>query len=393
MFRNYVTLIIVALACALILADHVEALAINVPSINVTNGAYFNWGTAGFSGYGIRDNAGTIEFKNLGGSWASLNTIISNFCAGGGCSGGSATAWTSITGKPYPVNSQTWNWSGQGGQPSWLWGSNDGTNMYIWSPSNFSVSYANSAGAVPWSGVSGKTGAYSGSSFTYCGQYMSFSGGLAVGSYGSNNCGGPDVAEHYDTDGAAPVERGMIVALSNTTTTHQLAIGNPAAGESTTTPYFMTAAQIHAASVTDRERIIGAVPTKPFVIDEPGQSPQADSDGRQLVALAGRIPIHMTLDGGPIAIGDPITVSISKAGFGMKATTSGRIVGYALAPYAAVNDGEGGGDMIEVFIHLEEFHATARAVDGLILIDQVDGTEHCVVLKSGHLETTAQACH
>lgn len=45
------------------------------------------------------------------------------------------------------VNSwSTWNWVGQGGQPSWLWGSNDGTNMYVWNPSNFRVAYALSAG-------------------------------------------------------------------------------------------------------------------------------------------------------------------------------------------------------------------------------------------------------
>ena len=40
----------------------------------------------------------------------------------------------------------TFNWSGQSGQPTWLWGSNDGTNHYVYNPSNFSVSYATSAG-------------------------------------------------------------------------------------------------------------------------------------------------------------------------------------------------------------------------------------------------------
>ena len=40
----------------------------------------------------------------------------------------------------------TFNWSGQSGQPTWLWGGNDGTNMYVYNPSNFNVSYANSAG-------------------------------------------------------------------------------------------------------------------------------------------------------------------------------------------------------------------------------------------------------
>ncbi len=35
--------------------------------------AYINWGvTAGASGYGIRDNAGTLQFKNSGGSWDSF---------------------------------------------------------------------------------------------------------------------------------------------------------------------------------------------------------------------------------------------------------------------------------------------------------------------------------
>ena len=60
----------------------------------------------------------------------------------------------------------TWYWSGQSGQPSWLWGSNDGTNMYVWNPSNFSVNYANSAGSVAWTNITGKPinfKAYSGS--------------------------------------------------------------------------------------------------------------------------------------------------------------------------------------------------------------------------------------
>jgi hypothetical protein len=42
----------------------------------------------------------------------------------------------------------TFNWSGQGGQPTWLWGGNDGVNMYVWNPSNFNVNYANSAGST-----------------------------------------------------------------------------------------------------------------------------------------------------------------------------------------------------------------------------------------------------
>jgi hypothetical protein len=39
---------------------------------------YLNFGTTtGTSGYGFRDNAGTLEFKNSGGVWNSVNTATS----------------------------------------------------------------------------------------------------------------------------------------------------------------------------------------------------------------------------------------------------------------------------------------------------------------------------
>lgn len=54
--------------------------------LGVGTGRYLNFdytsgGTSGTgsAGYGMRDNAGVIEFKNLGGSWASLQSIISGF--------------------------------------------------------------------------------------------------------------------------------------------------------------------------------------------------------------------------------------------------------------------------------------------------------------------------
>lgn len=38
------------------------------------------------------------------------------------------------------------HWNGQSGQPTWLWGGNESGHMYVYNPSNFKVSYANSAG-------------------------------------------------------------------------------------------------------------------------------------------------------------------------------------------------------------------------------------------------------
>ena len=92
-------------------------------------------------------------------------------------------SWSEINDKPgaFPPSSHShdyiptsascnknWNWSGQSGQPWWLWGSNDGSNMYVYNPSNFNVNYANSAGSVAWSNVSGKpiSGISSGTSVT-----------------------------------------------------------------------------------------------------------------------------------------------------------------------------------------------------------------------------------
>ena len=63
------------------------------------------------------------------------------------------------------VDSHHFNWAGKDGQPTWVWGGDDSENQYVYNPSNFNVNYANSAGSVAWSNVSGKpayiTGSYS----------------------------------------------------------------------------------------------------------------------------------------------------------------------------------------------------------------------------------------
>jgi hypothetical protein len=55
--------------------------------------AYLNFGTTtSITGYGIRDNAGLLEFKNSGGPWASLQSTIFTLCGGGACGGGGSWA-------------------------------------------------------------------------------------------------------------------------------------------------------------------------------------------------------------------------------------------------------------------------------------------------------------
>ncbi len=60
----------------------VNGLAVFGNSLLQAN-SYLNWGAiSGTSGFGIRDNAGTLEFKNNGGSWGSLQSIISSYLNG-----------------------------------------------------------------------------------------------------------------------------------------------------------------------------------------------------------------------------------------------------------------------------------------------------------------------
>ena len=60
--------------------------------------AYLNFGdTSGVNGYGIRDNAGILEFKNDGGDWDSLQTIVYNLA-------GSGSQWTTSGNNIYNNN-------------------------------------------------------------------------------------------------------------------------------------------------------------------------------------------------------------------------------------------------------------------------------------------------
>ncbi|MBI4068348.1 hypothetical protein HY413_02995 [Candidatus Kaiserbacteria bacterium] len=67
----------------------VNSLAVFGNAIISTVGGYLNFGTtAGAGGYGIRDNVGTMEFKNSGGAWQAIATTTS----GGGSSNAGISA-------------------------------------------------------------------------------------------------------------------------------------------------------------------------------------------------------------------------------------------------------------------------------------------------------------
>lgn len=78
---------------------------------------------------------------------------------------------------------------------------------------------------------------------------------------------------------------------------------------------------------SDSISIVGVVSTNPaFVANTVGLG----EDSRPLVGLIGQIETHVTNENGPIAVGDPLTLSRTQPGYAMRATTAGSIVGFAL---------------------------------------------------------------
>ena len=76
--------------------------------------AYLNFGAdLGEPGYGIRDKDGTLEFKNYGGSWQSIQDILWTLCGGscgGGRDGGTTVAFSvnkGGTAQTVPANATT----------------------------------------------------------------------------------------------------------------------------------------------------------------------------------------------------------------------------------------------------------------------------------------------
>lgn len=117
--------------------------------------------------------------------------------------------------------------------------------------------------------------------------------------------GQADLAEFYDTDGN--VEPGDVVAP------------NSDGGYS-----------VSKTTESKQSNIIGIASTNPTADGIIGHN--VESDTRQPVALAGRVPLKVSLENGPIAIGDHLTAS-AQFGVAMKAQPGDPTVGIALESY------------------------------------------------------------
>ncbi|MFA5100466.1 MAG: hypothetical protein WC547_06260, partial [Candidatus Omnitrophota bacterium] len=102
---------------------------------------------------------------------------------------------------------------------------------------------------------------------------------------------------------------------------------------------------------------VGVISTKPGLLMN--QDLEGKANRGNPVSLAGRVPTKVSDMNGPIAIGDPVTSS-SIPGIGMKATRSGRVVGYAMEAFPYKEPaGDAAIDAIDATPYRGEFRVTA----------------------------------
>jgi hypothetical protein len=138
--------------------------------------------------------------------------------------------------------------------------------------------------------------------------------------YKAANTGNYDVAENYLADNSAATVPGTIVAL------------DPSGNESITTAS-AGASGGSGASGASAEAILGVVSTNPGLVLG-GADASTTNQLKAPVALSGRVPVSVSMEGGPISVGDRIALS-STPGVGMKAKESGETVGIALQSASA----------------------------------------------------------
>src|SRR5262249_45089073 len=126
-----------------------------------------------------------------------------------------------------------------------------------------------------------------------------------------------DVAEAFASN--APTEPGDLVALVL-----------DAGGEPT----------VRKAVIPYDPDLVGVVSTSPGLVFDHGETIMAGDPAdlvtadKTVVGIVGRLPVKVTTENGPIAVGDALTSS-TIPGAAMRATKSGMIVGRALEPAAS----------------------------------------------------------
>ncbi len=109
--------------------------------------------------------------------------------------------------------------------------------------------------------------------------------------------------------------------------------------------------------------LAGVVSTNPgFLLSGP------KDENTQPIALVGRVPVKITLEGGPIKPGDPLT-SASYPGYAMKATKAGTVIGQAMESFSSSTISGASSGTVMMFVQTGYFFGTASstmAIDDII---------------------------
>ncbi|MDD2801665.1 MAG: putative metal-binding motif-containing protein [Methylococcales bacterium] len=119
--------------------------------------------------------------------------------------------------------------------------------------------------------------------------------------------------------------------------------------------------------------LLGVISTQPALLMG------NDMTSARPVALNGRVPVKISLENGPIAIGDPLTSASSTPGVAMKATSAGKILGYALESF---DESSTSSDMIYAFINLQD-----RSAGDLSVYENTEGGLEIRTLTQSGLST------
>jgi hypothetical protein len=116
-----------------------------------------------------------------------------------------------------------------------------------------------------------------------------------------------------------------------------------------------------------------------------GDNTKLITANKTVVGLAGRVPVKVSMENGPIQVGDPLTSS-STPGVAMKATRAGKVLGYALESMSM--DGK-------VLLFVEPgFYIPPKQLEPLNQIDEIQAlVSELQGLKAHALERTLTQVH
>ena len=156
---------------------------------------------------------------------------------------------------------------------------------------------------------------------------MSNAGSLALRGY---------ISAHGALVACASLHTGQCVDLAENYPTADSTIG---AGDVVSTD---GSNPIHVSKATKGGNVIGIISTKPGILLTGDEvltgAGVVYEEGQVPVALAGRVPVKVSTENGPIEIGDFLTIS-STPGVAMKATKAGYAVGQAMDSYSGTEVG------------------------------------------------------